>query len=602
MQQLSLTDERDLVLKILDRSPLFHGLESAHLDEVIEEAEVWRYPPKALIARQDDPSDAFYLILKGEADVVREQPGQPNVSLATLKPAESVGEMGLLLSDTRSASVFARTEVTMLKFSSRRFHRMLLRLPYFGLVMCRTLAQRLQEVNARLPTTLIHDPATPPPPEVLRALPLDFQIRHRLVPLRESNGVMTLGCVEGLSFKVLSAVQRQLPGLMVDTQQISKGFFERVMSGLSGGEALSDAPPAEEAPRAPLLDGLLRRALAEGASDIHLSARQRPFWRIHGEVRALKDLRALSSQDVMQIIEPILPEHSRAALSERRAARFTYTLGEIARFRIQLFEDLNGACASIRCIPARVPSPAELGLSPAVIDLCASPRGLILVAGPNRAGKSTTLAALVEHINLTRPVHIITLDESVEYLIPSQQALVNQREIGRHAPSFTEGIEAALREDPDVLVIGEISDFETLMMALRGASRGILVLASMNTSTTLSTLDHVFSLTPEPQRAEIRHLLANVTLALINQRLLQGIERPTRVFEVLLGTPSVLKQLRAGRLEAILPLMTSEEGHQRLDDALTRLVLAGAVEYEEALRQALAPADFAARFDRRLDD
>ncbi|MCA9538376.1 MAG: cyclic nucleotide-binding domain-containing protein, partial [Myxococcales bacterium] len=361
MQILPMDAYREQVVAVLDRSPLFHGLQPEHLEEAADHAELLRFEDGEALALQGEPSDSFLLLIEGGALVLLEADDDaPPLTLAHISPPDSIGEMGVLLEAPRSASVFAEGGAIVLRFETQQFHSMLLRLPYFGLVLCRTLATRLHQANRRIPLPEMGEPVDHPDDEALSLLPAAFQIRYRVLPLELHGNALRLGTVDELDEAVINLIRQQLPGMQVRVVRVTLDFFEAIMrsqSGVTGFPA-----PAQYAPGlagavvdAPRLDPLVRRMVGEGASDLHLSARQVPRWRVDGELQPLADLGALGPAEVLELLDPVMTPRARLDFETEHDAEFAYEVPEVARFRVKMFRDVHGVCAVLRRIPFRIP-------------------------------------------------------------------------------------------------------------------------------------------------------------------------------------------------------------------------------------------------------
>jgi len=573
---LPIQEQIERILPILSRSPLFHGLEDGHLREAARHAELIEFEEEEALARQGDPSEAFYLLLKGSVSILREE--ESNLELARLSPPDAVGEMGVLLGSARSASVIALGRVQVLCFKARQFHQMMLRLPYFSLVLARTLATRLQEASQRIPLPELGDSATDPPPqEILNLLPAWFQARHRVVPLDKRDGSLVLGCLEDPSPRLLASVRQQIPDLELLPRRLSSALYEEIMSVQAGSEVLDPTG-------SPALDALLKRAIVEGASELHLMTGMQPRWRLDRGLQVLKDLRRLGPNDLFKVLGPILPEE---ALENFPGVdlEFNHTLPEGIRFRIQLFNTRRGPVALLRKIPPRIPDPLTLGLPEEFLRLSEREHGLILVSGPAGSGRSTTLASLIEHINQRRQGHILSLEDPVEFLHESQKSLISQRELGSDIQDLKEGLRSALRLKPDVLVISELSA-EILPMILEAASDR-LILVALRARSVASALERLLSWIPQAERNFRLRCLSEVFLGLLNQLLLRRNQGGRlAAFELLLGSSSVQKLLQENKLSQIPHLMSSQriEGHRVMRDELTRLTRNGLIDPQELRR------------------
>ena len=299
------------------------------------------------------------------------------------------------------------------------------------------------------------------------------------------------------------------------------------------------------------LANLLREAAAAGATDIHLSTGEQPVLRLSGRLMRL-DQTALSELDLEEVMLTLAPAEAQQALRKRGEADFSATAGDL-RLRCNLFRQRGGLAVAIRLIPARIRSLGELALPEVLADLSRRPSGLILVTGPTGSGKSTTLAAMIDQVNRERPVHIITLEDPIEYIHAPRRAVVHQREVGSDTVSFSRALRAALRQDPDVLLVGEMRDLETMRIALQAAETGHLVLATLHTIDAAQTIDRVVDAFPSEQQAQVRIQLAGTLQGIVAQRLFARAAGPGLVAaaEVLVATTAVRNLIREGKAHQI---------------------------------------------------
>lgn len=335
---------------------------------------------------------------------------------------------------------------------------------------------------------------------------------------------------------------------------------------------------------------LLAFAVRNQASDLHLCAGLAPLLRVHGAIRRI-NLQALDGAQLQQSLLAVMP----AALQPRYGAGadcdFALALPGLGRFRVHAFHQQRGPAAAIRHLGQQPPSLADLGAPPPCAELALRPHGLVLVSGPTGAGKSSTLAAMVRHINETRPVHILTLEDPIEFLHEPRRALVTQREIGTHVASFAQALRAALREDPDVLLVGELRDTETLRLALTAAETGHLVLATLHAASAARAVDRIIDGFPEGDKEAVRALLAEALQGIIAQILLPAAQGGARVaaHEVLVATPAVRNLIREGRSAQLLSAMQAgaAQGMQMLQASVALLVQQGRISAETAREQGL---------------
>jgi len=336
---------------------------------------------------------------------------------------------------------------------------------------------------------------------------------------------------------------------------------------------------------AKLIDELLQRMLEFAASDFHLTSAQRPVFRVHGEVTPQMDWPIFTPEDVERALSMIMPERNRKEFTERNDTDFAYEIPEVARFRVNVFRDRMGMGAVFRHIPFEILTVEQLGLSPAVVGLCELPKGLVLVTGPTGSGKSTTLAALINHINETRTDHIITIEDPIEFVHPNKRCLINQREINTHTRGFKEALRAALREDPDIVLVGEMRDLETIAIAIETAETGHLVFGTLHTTTAMSTMDRIVDQFPADRQQQIRVMLADSVRGVVCQTLLKRVGGGrVAAMEILLASNAVCNLIRDGKtFQLPSVLQTSrQQGMVLLNDALLELVKRGLVEPREA--------------------
>ncbi len=335
------------------------------------------------------------------------------------------------------------------------------------------------------------------------------------------------------------------------------------------------------------IDALLEQMLELDASDLHLTVGTAPAFRIRGKLTPAADAPSLDPESTRQALYSILTSEQQKLLELDRQIDFAYSLPGVARFRVNAFFQRGSIGAAFRLVPGKIQTLEELGLPPVLHTLAEKPRGLVLVTGPTGSGKSTTLAAIVDEINRTRHDHILTIEDPIEFLHSHQQCIVNQREIGTDARSFAEGLRAALRQDPDVLLVGEMRDLETISTALTAAETGHLVFGTLHTQTASSTIDRVIDVFPPAQQQQVRIMLANSLQAVVTQTLLPTLDGSGRVaaLEILLPDDGVRNLVRQAKVEQVYTVMqtSSSRGMQTMEQALADLVLRQIVNFEEAL-------------------
>jgi twitching motility protein PilT len=349
------------------------------------------------------------------------------------------------------------------------------------------------------------------------------------------------------------------------------------------------------------LDELLKLTVERKASDLHLSANYHPCIRVDGEMQFLNGFPVLNPDDNEASLLAIMPDHNRNEFNERWETDFSYTLSGLARFRVNVFKDLHGTSGVFRTIPEKIPSIESLGLSFSDVlrELCMHTKGLIIVTGPTGSGKSTTLAAMVDVINRTRAEHIITIEDPVEFVHTSKGCLINQREVHLHTRSFAGALRAAMREDPDIVLLGEMRDLETTETALETAETGHLVLATLHTNTATSTVDRIIDIFPGERQNQIRTLLSNTLTAVIAQTLCKRTDGGrVAAAEVLLATPGVRANIRDQKTHQLPTAIQigSNIGMRSFTDSLFQLVQDGVVTPREAYLKAVDKVSLEQKF------
>jgi len=349
----------------------------------------------------------------------------------------------------------------------------------------------------------------------------------------------------------------------------------------------------------PTLHQLLKVMLDKGASDLHITTGSPPQLRIDGEMVPVDGLPVLDAGAAERLLLQVATDEQRERFREAGDADFAYEIAGVCRFRCNLFQDRNGPGGVFRVIPAKILTVDDLGLSKAIRDLCFLTKGLVLVTGPTGSGKSTTLAALVDAVNRQRRDHIITIEDPIEFVHPNQSCLVNQREVGVHTRSFKTALRAALREDPDIVLVGEMRDLETVSIALETAETGHLVFGTLHTCSAISTIDRLIDQFPADQQAQVRIMLSESLKAVVAQVLCRKIGGGrAAALEVLLVTPAVSNLIREGKTFQIPSLMQTGRGlgMALMNDSLLDLVSRKVVEPREAHAKAVDKASLLSSF------
>ena len=339
-------------------------------------------------------------------------------------------------------------------------------------------------------------------------------------------------------------------------------------------------------PGEPPVNRLFRLMIALGASDLHMSSDEVPLVRLHGEMQPIEEgASPISHEEMKALLYPIAPEKNVREFEEKWDSDFAYPIEGLARFRGNFFMDRKGMGAVFRQIPFEIVSAEKLGIPKQVLDLCYLSKGLVLVTGPTGSGKSTTLATLIDYINQNRSDHLITIEDPVEFVHPNKKCLVNQREVGTHTKSFKAALRAALREDPDIVLVGEMRDLETISIAIETAETGHLVFGTLHTTTAPSTVDRIIDQFPADQQEQIRTMLSESLRGVISQVLCKKIGGGrVAAYEVLVTNSAVSNLIREGKTYQLVSVMQTGKnlGMQTMNDHLLEHVKAGRVDPKEA--------------------
>src|SRR6266487_360613 len=350
------------------------------------------------------------------------------------------------------------------------------------------------------------------------------------------------------------------------------------------------------------IDALLERAVALGASDLHVAAGAAPAVRVRGQLQRLEEFEPLTPDVTQTLLYRILSSEQQKNLEIKRQLDLAYPLPGVARFRVNVYFQRGSLGAAFRQIPQAIQTLEELGLPESLHELTRKPRGLVLVTGPTGSGKSTTLASLIDEINRTRHDHILTIEDPIEFVHRHKNCLVNQREIGPDAVSFAEGLRAALRQDPDVILVGEMRDLETIATALTAAETGHLVFGTLHTQSAPSTIDRIIDVFPAEQQEQIRIQIASSLQGVVTQALLPTADGAGRVpaLEVLLPDDAVRNLIRQGKVEQIYSVMqtNTSRGMQTMEQSLADLIQRGVVELEVGLTRSSRPAQLIGVLER----
>ena len=345
------------------------------------------------------------------------------------------------------------------------------------------------------------------------------------------------------------------------------------------------------------MDALFREMVREGCSDLHLSSGCAPLFRKDGSMVALSQTEPLSAERAREMLYSITPSRRREEFEERADCDFSYEIPGLARFRCNLFQDRKGTGGVFRVIPSDILTVEDLGISPHILKLCHLMKGLVVVTGPTGSGKSTTLAAMVDYINRKRSAHLITIEDPIEFVHDNKKCLINQREIGNHTAGFKPALRAALREDPDIVLVGEMRDLETVEIAIETAETGHLVFGTLHTNTAASTVDRIIDQFSADRQGQIRTMLSGSLKGVIAQTLCKkkGGGR-VAALEVLIANPAIANLIREGKTFQIPSIMQTGKqlGMKMLNDSLLELVTQDLVEPQDAFAKAVDRAGFSA--------
>ena len=347
-----------------------------------------------------------------------------------------------------------------------------------------------------------------------------------------------------------------------------------------------------------MIEDLMEQLVEGGGSDLHIATGQPPYGRFSGQLKPMRE-EALSEEDCNKLIFAMLNNSQRKTLEQTWELDCAYGLKGVARFRVNVYRQKGSYAACLRALGSSIPKLELLNLPPVVVETCDRPRGLILVTGPTGSGKTTTLAALLDHINHTRSEHILTIEDPIEFVYKSDQSLVHQRQLNEDTRSFANALRAALREDPDVILVGEMRDLETIQLAISAAETGHLVFGTLHTSSAAQTVDRMVDVFPPAQQTQIRVQLSGSLVAVFSQTLCRR-ENPQpnqfgRVMaqEIMINNPAVANLIREGKTAQLYSQIQTggDQGMQTLEKALADLVMEGAISREEAMAKASKPPE-----------
>ena len=343
------------------------------------------------------------------------------------------------------------------------------------------------------------------------------------------------------------------------------------------------------------IDAFFKLLHNQGASDLHLVSGVPPMLRIRGDLQRIK-YKVLENDELKAMLYEIAPEEKIKVFEETGDIDFGYEIPGLARYRANFFMQKDGIAAVFREIPSKILTAEQLGLPDVMTKLAMLPRGLVLVTGPTGSGKSTTLAAIIDHANRNRKDHIITIEDPIEFVHESKRCLISHREVGTHTKSFSTALRGALREDPDIILVGELRDLETISLAIEAAMTGHLVMGTLHTISAAKTVDRIIEIFPTQQQPQVRSTLADALRAVISQTMFKRIDVKGRcvAFEILIATPAVRNLIREGKTYQVLSSMQTGKkfGMQTLDDAIMELLQKGWIDPDEAYSKCVNKAMF----------
>jgi twitching motility protein PilT len=467
----------------------------------------------------------------------------------------------------------------------------------------------VEAVARQLGVPFIDLVAFPPSVGVVTLVPKETALRHHAVPVDLVDGELLVAMVEPTNQAALREIGA-ITGYECKPALAPRRRITEVIELAHSGSAVLDpmedvlqevvGPPGRhlgEDEKDLSMHELLERVIAEDASDLHLTVGSPPTLRVRGSLQRLDDYPILQPAELRKLIYSILTQRQREKLEADLELDLAYSLPNRARFRINVYFQKDAIGAAVRLIPFNIRTITDLGVPPKVADFAHLPRGLVLVTGPTGSGKSTTLAAIIDIVNSERPDHILTVEDPIEYLHNHKKAIVNQREVGADTKAFANALRSALRQDPDVILVGEMRDLETISTALTAAETGHLVFATLHTQSAPEAVDRVIDVFPPHQQQQVRVQLAATVQGIVTQQLLRTADGAGRVIacEVLIATPAVRNLIREGKTHMIYSSMQAggTHGMQTMDQSLAELVRTHQITYELALERCHNAEDFA---------
>jgi twitching motility protein PilT len=452
----------------------------------------------------------------------------------------------------------------------------------------------VEAVARQLGVPYVNLAAWPPPTAITMLLPKEVALRHAIVPVEIHEGKLVVAMAEPTNAAALREVAEATgyecaPALALRHRILAAIESAHAAAESAQPDALTDAVGApahrpDPEPKELSMHELLERLVDEGGSDLHLTVGSQPTARIHGSLQRWEDYPILQPAELRKCIYSVLTQKQRETLEANLELDLAYSLADKGRFRVNVYFQRDAIGAAIRAIPFKIRSLEELGAPKKLRDFAFMPRGLVLVTGPTGSGKSTTLAAIVDVANSERSDHILTVEDPIEYLHHHKAGIVNQREVGADTKGFAPALKSALRQDPDIILVGEMRDLETIATALTAAETGHLVFGTLHTQSAPEAIDRVIDVFPPHQQQQVRTQLAATVQGIVTQQLLKTADGMDRVVacEVLVATPAVRNLIREGKTHMIYSSMQAggKFGMQTMDQALADLVRARKIAYE----------------------
>jgi twitching motility protein PilT len=638
-------DYRDFTINAIRKSPLFATVDPASLERLLGEGTLVEYGPGELLMREGDASDRFGLIVMGEVTtwVVEPITGEP-IELGRIKATETIGEMGLMTKTPRTATSAAVKQTYCAWFNDKAFDFLLDRVPGFSRRMTQSLAQRLAETSKRLPLPdITRDDYKAITADIVARLPADLVLRRKAIPLQADAQAVLVGLVDVPDRNVADEIRNALLPIRPRFGRISAAEFDVLceqfgltraprVSAQAAAAAASAAAPAPAPQRAAAaepaqlptrdeaqrrnkrdthtsaiirinqmakVEPLLRVMVEHGASDLHINARQSARWRIDGDLYEMPDAFVPNETEVLDIFSSVLDDYLWNDFEKHHDVDFAFAVDGLARFRCNMFRDHRGVGCAMRLVPSVVPSMDQVGIPKGAQRLTELAQGLILVCGPTGSGKSTTLASMIDHINNYQKSHIITIEDPIEFHHTSKKSLVTQREVGKNTSGFQRALRSALREDPDIVLVGELRDIETMELAMETAQTGHLVFSTMHTNSAIQTIDRIVDIFPSEQQNQIRSTLADVLKGVVNQVLCKRIGGGrVAAFETLVVSSAVANLIRQAKTVQIQSAMATGRaaGNCTMNEDLESLVKSGTVDMNEALSHTYDRKELRTRF------